>query len=60
MIRKTSFLNQESPRRTLKIFKLLSKREERWNDVGKTAVIISQTFCETFGALVRLLGITNA
>ena len=29
MIRKTSFLNQESPRRTLKIFKLLSKREER-------------------------------
>ena len=29
MIRKASFLNQESPRSTLKIFKLLDKREER-------------------------------
>ena len=36
MIRKTSFLNHESPCHLLKIFKLLNKREERWNNVGKT------------------------
>ena len=29
MIRKTSFFNQESPCYTLKIFKLLNKREEQ-------------------------------
>ena len=60
MIRKTSLLNQESLWRTLKIFKVLNKREERWNNVGKTAVIIPQIFRETLGALVRLLGITKA
>ena len=59
-IRKTSFLNQESLCCTLKIYKLLHKREERWNNVGKTAVIIPQIFRETLGALVRLLGITKA
>ena len=35
MIRKASFLNQESPRSTLKIFKLLDKREEQCNNLGK-------------------------
>ena len=58
-IRKTSFLNQESPCGTLNIFKVLNKREERWNNVGKTAAIIPQISCETLGALVRLLGITK-
>ena len=33
--------------------KLLNKREERWNNVGKTAVIFPQIFCETLGALVH-------
>ena len=60
MIRKTSFLSQESPCHTLKMFKVLNKREEQWNNVVKTAVIIPQIFRETLGALVRLLGITKA
>ena len=55
MIRKTSFLNQESPCRPLKTFKVLNEREERRNNVGKTAVVIPQSFRETLGALVRLL-----
>ena len=40
--------------------KLLNKREERWDNVGKTAVIFLQIFREKLGALVRLLGITKA
>ena len=60
MIHKTSFMNQESPCGTLKIFKILSKREEQWNNVGKTAVTIPQIFRGTSGALVHLLGITKA
>ena len=36
------------------------KREERWNNVGKTAVIFPQISRETLGALVHLLGITRA
>ena len=60
MIRKTSFLNQEFLCRTVKIFKALNKREERWSNVGKTAVIILQIFRERSGALVHLLGTTNA
>ena len=39
---------------------ILNKREERWNNAGKTAVIIPQIFRETKGALVGLLGITKA
>ena len=35
MIRKKAFLNHKSPCHPLKIFKLLNKREERWNNVGK-------------------------
>ena len=54
MIGKTSFLNPCHP---LKIFKLLNKREERWDNAGKTAVIFPQIFSrETLGKLVRLLG----
>ena len=60
MIRKTSFLNQESQCRTLKIFKVLNDREERPNNVGKKAVIIPQIFRETLRALVPSLGITKA
>ena len=36
-----SFLNQECPCRTLKLFKVLNKGEERWNNAGKIAVISS-------------------
>ena len=43
--------------KTIKSFKLLNKREERWNNVGKTAVI----FCQTpLGAIVSLLKIRKA
>ena len=59
MIRKMSILNHETPCHPLKIFELLNKREKRWNNVGKTAVVFPQTFRETLGALVLLLGITN-
>ena len=38
VLRKMWFLNQESSFHTLKYFKLLNKREERWNYVGKTVV----------------------
>ena len=44
----------------MKVFKLLNKTEERWNNVGKTAVIFPQIYRETLGALVHLLGITRA
>ena len=43
-----------------KNFKVLNKREERSNNVGKPAVVIPQIFREKLGALVRLLGITKA
>ena len=55
MIRKTSSLNHESPCHPLKIIKLMNKREERWNNVGKTAVIFPQIFHEALGGLVRLV-----
>ena len=58
MIRKTSSLNHESPCHPLKIIKLMNKREERWNNVGKTAVIFPQIIREALGGLVRL-GITK-
>ena len=57
MIRKTSFLKHESPSYPLEIFKLLNKREERWNNVGETAVIFPQIFQKMLGAPVNLLGI---
>ena len=57
MIRTTSLLRHESPCLPLKIFKLLNKREERSNNVGKTAVIFPYIFRETLGAIVRLVGI---
>ena len=60
MIRKTSLLRHESPCFPLKIFKLLNKREERPNNVGKTVVIFPHISGETSGALVRLAGITKA
>ena len=60
MIRKMSFLRHESPCLPLKIVKLLNKIKERSNNVGKTVVIFLHIFCETLGALVRLVGITKA
>ena len=60
MIRKTSFFSHKSPCLPLKIFKLLNKREERSNNVGKTVVIFPHISGETLGALVRLVGITKA
>ena len=59
MIRKTSLLRHESPCLPLKIFKLLKKREERSNNVGKTVVIFPHISGETLGALVHLVGITK-
>ena len=44
MIRKTSFFSYKSPCLPLNIFKLLNKREERSNNVGKTASILPQFF----------------
>ena len=44
MIRKTSFLSYKSPCLPLNIFKLLNKREERSNNVGKTASILPHFF----------------
>ena len=38
MIRKTSLLRHETPCLPLKVFKLLNKREERSDNVGKTLV----------------------
>ena len=55
-----SLLRHESPCLPLKIFKLLNKREERSNNVGKTVVIFPHISGETLGALVRLVGITKA
>ena len=60
MIRTTSLLRHESPCLPLKIFKLLNKREERSNNVGKTAVIFFNISGETLGVLVPLVGITKA
>ena len=60
MIRTTSLLRHESPCLPLKIFKLLNKREERSNNVGKTAVIFFIISGETLGVLVPLVGITKA
>ena len=60
MIRKTSLLRHESTCLPLKILKLLNKREERSNNVGKTVVIFTHVSGETLGALVRLVGITKA
>ena len=57
MIRKTSLLRHESPCLPLKIFKLLNKREERSNNVGKTVVIFPHIFRETLGAIVCLVRI---
>ena len=45
---------------SLGFFKLLNKREERSNNVGKTVVIFPHISGETLGALVRLVGITKA
>ena len=59
MIRKTSLLRHEFPCLPLKIFRLLNKREERSNNVGKTVAIFPHIFCETLGALVHLVGITK-
>ena len=60
MIRKISLLRHESPCLPLKTFKLLNKREERSNNVGKTVVIFPYISGETLGALARLVGITKA
>ena len=60
MICKTSLLRQESPCLPLNIFKLLNKREERSNNVGKIVLIFPHTSSETLGAFMRLLGITKA
>ena len=60
MIRKTSLLRHESPCLPLKVFILLNKREERSNNVGKTAVIFLNISGETLGVLVPLVGITKA
>ena len=60
MTHKTLFLNDDSLCHPLEIFKLLNKRDERWNNVRKTAVIFHQIFRETLVALVRLLRITKA
>ena len=60
MIYETLFLSHGSPCLPLKIFKLLNKREERSNNVGKTVVIFPHISGETLGALVRLVGITKA
>ena len=57
MIRKTSFFSHKSPCLPLKILKLLNKREERSNNVGKTVLIFPHIFRETLCALVRLVGI---
>ena len=43
MICKISFFSHKSPCLPLKIFKLLNKREERSNNVGKTLVIFTCT-----------------
>ena len=61
MIRKTNF-SATNPHvfLSLKIFKPLNKREERPKNVGKIGVVFSHIFCETLGALVRLVGITKA
>ena len=53
-------MRYEYPCLPLKIFKLLNKREERSNNVGKTVVILPHIFCETLGALVRLVEIAKA
>ena len=37
----------------------MNKREERWNNVGKTAVIFPRIFRQTPHAPVSLLGITK-
>ena len=60
MIRKTSFFSHKSPCLPLKIFKLLNRREERSNNVGKTVAIFPHIFRETLGALVLFLGIPKA
>ena len=60
MICKTSLPGHEFPCPPLKIFKLLNKREERSNNVGKTVVIFCHISGKTFGALVHLVGITKA
>ena len=60
MIDKMPFLNQESPSHSMKFLELLSEKEERGDNVGKTAVIIPQIFSETLGAMLGLLGITKA
>ena len=44
IIRKTSFLNHESPCLTLKIFKLLNEREERSNNIEKNISNFSSYF----------------
>ena len=53
-------MRHESPCLPLKAFKLLNKREERSNNVGKTVVIFTYISGETLGALVRSAGITKA
>ena len=60
MLGKTSFFSHKSPCLPLKVFKLLNKREERSNNVGKAVVIFPHIFRETLGALVHLVGITKA
>ena len=53
-------MRHESPCLHLKIFKVLNKREEPSNNVGKTVVVFPDIFYETLSALVRLVGITKA
>ena len=60
MIHKTSLLRHEPPCLPLKIFKLLNKREEQSNNVGKTVAIFPHTSGKTLGAILCLLGITKA
>ena len=60
MIHKNFFMRHESPCLHLKIFKVLNKREEPSNNVGKTVVVFPDIFYEMLSALVRLVGITKA
>ena len=59
MIHKTSLLRQEFPCLPLKIFKLLKKKEERSNNVGKTVVIFRHISGEKLAGLALLVGIAK-
>ena len=53
-------MRHEPPCLPLKIFKLLNKREEQSNNVGKTVAIFPHTSGKTLGAILCLLGIKKA